>query len=125
MVKSPELGRARATALSGSPELGKEGENDSVNSVAGLRPQVRGPRGGMAGKRPRVGRRNSGEGFRPQGEGLRRVKAWDSFSRGRGTLGTNAGALSRANLVGHRAGVADHHGRTPAEPKLAERNWGN
>jgi hypothetical protein len=51
---------------------------------------------------------------------LRRAKAWDSFSRGRGTLGTNAKALGRANLAGHRAGAADCHDRTPAEPKLAD-----
>jgi hypothetical protein len=51
---------------------------------------------------------------------LRRAKAWDSFSRGRGTLGTNAGALGRANLAGHRAGAVDRHGRTPAKPKLAD-----
>jgi hypothetical protein len=51
---------------------------------------------------------------------LRRAKAWDSFSRGRGTLGTNARALGRANLVGHRAGEADRHGQTPAKPKLAD-----
>jgi hypothetical protein len=50
---------------------------------------------------------------------LRRAKAWDSFTRGRGTLGTNAGALDRANLAGHRVGAADRHGRTLAKPKLA------
>jgi hypothetical protein len=74
----------------------------------------------MAGKRPRADRRNSGEGFRPWGGGLRRAKAWDSFSRGRGSLGTNTGALGRANLADHRAGAADRHGRTPVEPKLAD-----
>jgi hypothetical protein len=57
----------------------------------------------MAGKRPRAGRRNSGEGFRPRGEGLRHAKAWDSFSRGRGTLGTNARALDRANSADDKA----------------------
>jgi hypothetical protein len=67
-----------------------------------------------------VDRRNSGEGFRPRGGGLRRAKAWDSFSRGRGTLGTNTGALDRAKLVGHRAGTANHHDRAPTMPKLAE-----
>jgi hypothetical protein len=51
---------------------------------------------------------------------LRRAKAWDSFSRGRGTLGINAGALGWANLAGHRAGAADRHGRTPAKSKLAD-----
>jgi hypothetical protein len=119
-VKSPELGQARARVVRGSPELGREGENDTANSVAGKRPRIRGQRGGMAGKRPRANWRNCGEGFRPRGGGLRRAMAWDSFSRGRGTLGTNAGALDRANLVGHRAGTADHHGRTPAKPKLAD-----
>jgi hypothetical protein len=38
----------------------------------------------------------------------------------RGTLGTNAGALGRANLAGHRAGTVDRHGRTLAKPKLAD-----
>jgi hypothetical protein len=51
---------------------------------------------------------------------LRRAKAWESFSEGRGTLGTNARALGWANLAGHRAGAADRHGRTPAKPKLAD-----
>jgi hypothetical protein len=76
--------------------------------------------GRTAGRRPRAGRRNSGEGFRPRGGGLRRAKAWDSFSRGRGTLGTNTGALGRANLTGHRVGAADRHDRTPAKPKWAD-----
>jgi hypothetical protein len=47
--------------------------------------------GETAGKKLRAGRGNSGEGFWPQGEGLRRAKAWDTFSRGRGTSGTNTG----------------------------------
>jgi hypothetical protein len=76
--------------------------------------------GGNGGGRPRAARRNSGEGFRPWGEGLRGANACDSFSRGRGTLGTNAGALGRANLVGHRVGVADRHGGTPGKPKLED-----
>jgi hypothetical protein len=105
--------------VSGSPGWVREGENDTANSVAGKRPRIRGQSGGMAGKRPRAGRRNSGEEFRPRGGGLRRAKAWDSFSRGRGTLGTNVRALGRANLAGHHAGAADRHGRTPAKPKLA------
>jgi hypothetical protein len=76
--------------------------------------------GRTARRRPRTDRRNSGEGFRPRGGGLRHAKAWDSFSRGRGTLGTNIGALDRANLAGHRAGAVDRHGRTPTKPKLAD-----
>jgi hypothetical protein len=65
-------------------------------------------------------RRNSGEAFRPQGGGLRRAKAWESFSRGRGDTGTYTGELDRAKLAGHRASTADRHDRAPAMPKLAE-----
>jgi hypothetical protein len=63
-----------------------------------------------AGRRPRADRRNSSEVFRPRGGGLRLAKAWEGFSRGRGTLGTHTGALDRAKLAGHRAGAVDHHG---------------
>jgi hypothetical protein len=110
-VKSPELGRVRATAVPGSPELVREGEDDPTNSMAGLWPRVRGQRGGMAGKRPRTGRRNSSEGFQPRGEGLRRTKAWDSFSRARANSRTDEGALGRTKSAGHREGAADRHGR--------------
>jgi hypothetical protein len=34
-VKSPELAQACARVVPGSPELGREGENDTTNSVAG------------------------------------------------------------------------------------------
>ena len=34
-VKSPELGQARARGVLGSSELGREGKNDTANSVAG------------------------------------------------------------------------------------------
>jgi hypothetical protein len=74
----------------------------------------------MAGRKPRADRRNSGEGFRPWGGGLRRAKAWEGFSRGRGTIGTHTGALDQAKFAGHRVGTVDHHGRAPAMPKLAE-----
>jgi hypothetical protein len=49
-VKSPELGRARAWVVPGSPELGREGENDPANSMAGLQPRDRGQRGGNGGE---------------------------------------------------------------------------
>jgi hypothetical protein len=110
MVKSMELGQARAKVVPGSPGWVREGENDTTNSVAGKTPRIRGQRGGMVGKRPRAGRRNSSEEFQPRGGGLRGAKAWDSFNRGKGTLGTNVRALDRANLAGHRAGAADRHG---------------
>jgi hypothetical protein len=51
----------------------------------------------------RAGRGNSGEGFRPRGEGLRCAKSWTTFSKARGTPRAGAGALDRANLAGHRA----------------------
>jgi hypothetical protein len=129
-VKLPELGRVRATAVPGSPELVREGEADSTNSMTGLWPRVRVQRGVMAGKSPWACRRNSGEGFRPRGEGLRHAKTWDSFSRATGNSRTDAGALGRIKLASHREGAADRHGRhrrrrdgpprlTPAKPKLA------
>jgi hypothetical protein len=81
-----------------------------------------GREGRMVKRRSRVGRSNSGEAFWPRGGGLRRAKAWASFSRGRGrgTLGTNAGELDRAQSADHRASTAVRHGREPAKPKLAE-----
>jgi hypothetical protein len=48
-VKSPELGWVRAMAVQGSPELVREGEDDSVNSMEGLWPRDRGQRGGNSG----------------------------------------------------------------------------
>jgi hypothetical protein len=68
-----------------------------------------------------VDQRNSGEGFRPWGGGLRHTKAWEGFNGGRGDTGTYTGALDRAKLAGHRAGAADCHDRAPAMPKLAWR----
>jgi hypothetical protein len=76
--------------------------------------------GRTAERRSRAGQNNSGEGFRPRGGGLRRAKAWEGFSRGRGDTGTYTGALDRAKLAGHRVGAADRHGRAPTMPKLAE-----
>jgi hypothetical protein len=45
--------------------------------------------GRTAVRKPRVGRRNSGEPFQPRGGGLRCAKALDNFSRGRGDTGPN------------------------------------
>jgi hypothetical protein len=76
--------------------------------------------GRTTGRKPCADRRNSGEGFRPRGGGLRRAKAWEGFCRGRGDTGTYTGALDWAKLDSHRAGAADRHDRAPAMPKLAE-----
>jgi hypothetical protein len=37
-VRSPELRQARARGVPGSPELGREGENSTANSMARKRP---------------------------------------------------------------------------------------
>jgi hypothetical protein len=50
-VKSTELGQARARVVSGSPGLGRDGENATTNSVAGKRPRIRGHRGENGGEK--------------------------------------------------------------------------
>jgi hypothetical protein len=50
-VRSPELSQARARVAPGSPELGREGENAMVNSMAGKRPRIRGQRGENGGEK--------------------------------------------------------------------------
>jgi hypothetical protein len=71
-------------------------------------------------RKPWVGRRNSGEPFRPRGGGLRRAKALANFSGGRGDTGTYSGELDRAKSAGHRASMTDRRGRAPAKVKFAE-----
>jgi hypothetical protein len=41
-ARSPVLRLARARVALGSPELGREGENATVNSMAGKRPRIHG-----------------------------------------------------------------------------------
>jgi hypothetical protein len=72
--------------------------------------EFEGREGRTTGRRPRADRRNSGEAFRPQGGGLGRAKAWESFSRGMGDTGTYTGELDRAKLAGHHASTVDCHG---------------
>jgi hypothetical protein len=72
-------------------------------------------------RKPRAGRSNSGEPFRPRGGDLRHAKAWASFSIGRGDTGTYSGELDRAKSVGHRASTVDRRGRASAKVKLAQR----
>ena len=55
------LGRVRSTAVPGSPELARNEEEYSANSLVGLRPRDQGQRGGTAEERLRAGRDNSGE----------------------------------------------------------------
>jgi hypothetical protein len=119
-VRSPELRQAQARVAPGSPELGKEGEGATANSMSGKRPESTGREGRTAVRKPRAGRSNSGEPFRPRGGDLRRAKAWASFSRGRGNTGTYSGELDRAKSASHRASTADRRGRAPAKAKLDE-----
>jgi hypothetical protein len=47
--------------------------------------------------RPRAGRSNSGERFRPRGGDLRHAKALANFSRGRGDTENYSSELDRLN----------------------------
>jgi hypothetical protein len=71
-------------------------------------------------RKPRAGRSNSGEPFRPRGGGLRHAKALANFSRGRGDTGTYSSELDLAKSVGHRVSTVDRCGQAPAKVKLAE-----
>jgi hypothetical protein len=56
-VRSPKLGRVRATVVLGSPELARNEGDDSANSLAGLWPRDRGPRGENGGEKALGGSR--------------------------------------------------------------------
>jgi hypothetical protein len=71
-------------------------------------------------RKPRAGRSNSGEPFRPRGGDLRRAKALANFSRDRGDTGTYSGELGRAKSAGHHVSTADRRGQAPAKVKFAE-----
>jgi hypothetical protein len=79
-----------------------------------------GREGRTAGRRSHADQRNSGEAFRPRGGGLRRAKAWTSFSRGRDDTRTYTREPDQAKSAGHHTSSADRRGRAPAMPKLAE-----
>jgi hypothetical protein len=74
--------------------------------------------GGTAEEKFWAGRGNSGEEFQPPEEAIDRDRALASSSRGGGALWAKAEALDGVGLIGHRAGAASKHGRTPARP-----NW--
>jgi hypothetical protein len=88
--------------------------------MAGKCHESTGRKGGTTVRKPRPGRSNSGEPFRPRGGVLRRAKALANFSRGRGDTGTYSGELDQAKSTGHRASTADCRGQAPAKAKLAE-----
>jgi hypothetical protein len=70
-VKSLELRLARARVAPGSPELGREGENATANSMAGKRPWVRGQRGGNDGEKASGGLEELWYGILATGRGLK------------------------------------------------------
>jgi hypothetical protein len=119
-VQSLELRQAQARVALGRRSWAKRERTPQRTQWRGRGHESTGREGRTARRGSRADRRNSSEAFRPQGGGLRRTKAWASFSRGRGTLGTNAGELDRAKLAGHRASMADRRDRAPAVPKLAK-----
>jgi hypothetical protein len=119
-VRSPGLRQACARGFRGRRDWTERERTPRRTQWRGRGHESDGGDGRTAGRRSRVDRRNSGEGFRPRGGDLRRAKAWESFSRGRGDTGTYTGELDRAKLAGHRASTADRRGRAPEMPKLAE-----
>jgi hypothetical protein len=50
-VRSPALRQARARVAPGSPELGREEEDATANSMAGKRPRMHGQRGENDGEK--------------------------------------------------------------------------
>jgi hypothetical protein len=119
-VRSPELRKTRARGVRGRRDCAERKRAPRRTQWRGRDHESTGREGRTTVRRPRAGRSNSGEPFQPWGGDLRHAKAWASFSRGRGTLGTNAGELDRAKSAGHRASTADRRGRAPAKAKLAE-----
>jgi hypothetical protein len=51
VVKSPELRLVRAMVAPGTPELGREEEVATANSIAGKRPWIHGQRGENGGEK--------------------------------------------------------------------------
>jgi hypothetical protein len=50
-MRSPELRLARARVAPASPELGREEEGTTTNSMAGKRPRIHGQRGENGGEK--------------------------------------------------------------------------
>jgi hypothetical protein len=62
-VRSPELGWVRPTAVLGSSGLAKNEEEDSANSLVGLRPRDRGQKGENGGGKASGGSRQLRRGI--------------------------------------------------------------
>jgi hypothetical protein len=119
-VRSPELRQARARVAPGHRSWAEGKRVPRRTRWRGKDHESTGREGRTAVRRPRTGRRNSGEPFRPRGGDLGHAKTLTNFSRGRGDTGNYSSELDRATSAGHRASTADHRGRAPAKTKLAE-----
>jgi hypothetical protein len=117
-VRSPELRLAWARVAPGCRSWAERERVPRRTQWRGRGYESTG-RGRTAVRRPRAGRSNSGEPFRPRGGDLRRARTLASFSRGRDDTGTYSGELDRAKSADHRASTAVHCGRAPAKAKLA------
>jgi hypothetical protein len=116
VVKLPVLGRVRAMAVTGSPELVREREKTTQRTrwrCCGHKTGVR--EGGTAEEKLRAGWGNSGEESRPLGESIGRDRARASSSRGGEHFGpkpehwTGSGwpdtvRARRASAAAHRRG---------------------
>jgi hypothetical protein len=69
-VRSLELRQARGRVAPGLPELGREGEDATANSVAGKRPRIRGQRGENGGEKASSGPEELWCGIPAAGRGL-------------------------------------------------------
>jgi hypothetical protein len=127
-MRSPELGRVRATTVSGvvgagQKRRGRLGEltGGAVTTRPGLERGEKWRKGAGWVRTTLTRNRSQEEG------GLRRARAWSNFSRVRRTSGTDAGAPDRANSARHRASEADRCDRTPVKPNWSttKHNWGN
>jgi hypothetical protein len=70
-VRSSELRLARARVALGSPELGREEEDATANSMAGKRPWIHGQRGENGGERVSGGLKKLRWAIPATGRGLR------------------------------------------------------
>jgi hypothetical protein len=71
VVGSLELRLAWARVAPGSPELGREGENATTNSMAGKRPWIHGQRGENSGEKVSGGPEELRRGITVTGKGLK------------------------------------------------------
>jgi hypothetical protein len=117
-VRSPELKQAGVRGFRGRRSWAERKRAPRRIQWRGRDHESMDREGRTAVRKPRAGRRNSGEPFRPRGGVLRRAKALANFNRGRGDIGTYSGELDRAKSASHRVSTADRHDRALTKVKL-------